>query len=64
MIIEMNLCVFRFFVLVFKVIGFLIVKMVVKFVVGCIFDGISNDITFKTSASFESSIDYVIIKIF
>ena len=31
--------------------------------VGCTLDGIPNDITLKTPASFEPSIDYVVTKI-
>jgi carbamoyl-phosphate synthase large subunit len=37
--------------------------MAAKLAVGCTLDGIPNDITLKTPASFEPSIDYVITKI-
>ena len=39
--------------------GFPIAKMAAKLSVGCTLDGIPNDITHKTPASFEPSIDYV-----
>lgn len=64
-VIEMNLCVFCFLVLVLKVIGFLIVKVVVKLVVGYIFDELMNDIIGGCIlVFFELFIDYVVIKIF
>lgn len=63
-VIEMNLWVFCFLVLVFKVIGFLIVKIVVKLVVGYIFDELQNDIIGGCIlVLFELVIDYVVIKI-
>ena len=46
-----------------KATGFPIAKMAAKLAVGCTLDGIPNDITLKTPASFEPSIDYVITKI-
>lgn len=63
-IIEMNLCVLCLFVFVLKVIGFLIVKIVVKLVVGYIFDELKNDIIGgMIFVLFEFVIDYVVIKI-
>lgn len=62
-VIEMNLCVSCFLVLVSKVIGFLIVKIVVLLVVGYYFDELFNDIICVILVSFELSIDYVVIKI-
>lgn len=63
-VIEMNLCVLCFLVLVFKVIGFLIVKVVVKLVVGYILDELKNEIIGGLIlVLFELFIDYVVIKI-
>lgn len=62
-VIEMNLCVLCLLVLVFKVIGFLIVKIVVKLVVGYMLDELDNDIIKVMFVLFELSIDYVVIKI-
>tara|TARA_B110000305_G_scaffold60001_1_gene66476 strand:- start:2251 stop:5355 length:3105 start_codon:yes stop_codon:yes gene_type:complete len=63
MIIEMNPRVSRSSALASKATGFPIAKMAAKLAVGCTLDGIPNDITLKTPASFEPSIDYVITKI-
>eukprot|EP00740_Mantoniella_antarctica_P007677 CAMPEP_0181365288 /NCGR_PEP_ID=MMETSP1106-20121128/9970_1 /TAXON_ID=81844 /ORGANISM="Mantoniella antarctica, Strain SL-175" /LENGTH=1142 /DNA_ID=CAMNT_0023480319 /DNA_START=206 /DNA_END=3634 /DNA_ORIENTATION=- len=63
MIIEMNPRVSRSSALASKATGFPIAKMAAKLAVGCTLDGIPNDITRKTPASFEPSIDYVITKI-
>lgn len=62
-VIEMNLWVLCFSVLVFKVIGFLIVKIVVKLVIGYIFDEIVNDIIGEMLVCFEFILDYVVVKV-
>lgn len=59
----MNLCVLWFLVLVLKVIGFFIVKIVVKLVVGYMLDELDNDIIKVMFVFFEFLIDYVVIKI-
>ena len=46
-----------------KATGFPIAKMAAKLAVGYTLDQIANDITQKTPASFEPSIDYVVTKI-
>ena len=63
MIIEMNPRVSRSSALASKATGFPIAKMAAKLAVGYTLDGIPNDITLKTPASFEPSIDYVVTKI-
>jgi len=63
MIIEMNPRVSRSSALASKATGFPIAKMAAKLAVGYTLDGIPNDITRKTPASFEPSIDYVVTKI-
>ena len=63
MIIEMNPRVSRSSALASKATGFPIAKMAAKLAVGYTLDGIPNDITHKTPASFEPSIDYVVTKI-
>ena len=63
MIIEMNPRVSPILCLGVQGDGFPIAKMAAKLAVGCTLDGIPNDITLKTPASFEPSIDYVITKI-
>jgi len=63
MIIEMNPRVSRSSALASTEPGFTLAKMAAKLAVGCTLDGIPNDITLKTPASFEPSIDYVITKI-
>ncbi|GAX74736.1 hypothetical protein CEUSTIGMA_g2183.t1 [Chlamydomonas eustigma] len=62
-IIEMNPRVSRSSALASKATGFPIAKMAAKLAVGYTLDQIANDITQKTPASFEPSIDYVITKI-
>ena len=62
-IIEMNPRVSRSSALASKATGFPIAKMAAKLAVGYTLDQIANDITLKTPASFEPSIDYVITKI-
>ncbi|CAD7695811.1 unnamed protein product [Ostreobium quekettii] len=63
MIIEMNPRVSRSSALASKATGFPIAKMAAKLAVGYTLDQIPNDITQKTPASFEPSIDYVVTKI-
>lgn len=63
MIIEMNPRVSRSSALASKATGFPIAKMAAKLAVGYTLDQIPNDITRKTPASFEPSIDYIITKI-
>ncbi|KAK6935990.1 Methylglyoxal synthase-like domain [Dillenia turbinata] len=60
MVIEMNPRVSRSSALASKATGFPIAKMAAKLSVGFSLDQIPNDITKKTPASFEPSIDYVI----
>lgn len=63
-VIEMNLCVLCLLVFVLKVIGFLIVKVVVKLVVGYMFDELKNEIIGgQMLVLFELMIDYVVMKI-
>lgn len=63
MIIEMNPRVSRSSALASKATGFPIAKMAAKLACGSTLDQIPNDITLKTPASFEPSIDYVVTKI-
>ncbi|CAL5200301.1 unnamed protein product [Lathyrus oleraceus] len=63
MVIEMNPRVSRSSALASKATGFPIAKMAAKLSVGYSLDQIPNDITQKTPASFEPSIDYVVTKI-
>lgn len=63
MVIEMNPRVSRSSALASKATGFPIAKMAAKLSVGYSLDQIPNDITRKTPASFEPSIDYVVTKI-
>lgn len=62
-IIEMNPRVSRSSALASKATGFPIAKMAAKLACGKTLDQIPNDITLKTPASFEPSIDYVVTKI-
>ncbi len=62
-IIEMNPRVSRSSALASKATGFPIAKIAAKLAVGYTLDEIPNDITRKTPASFEPSIDYVVTKI-
>ena len=62
MVIEMNPRVSRSSALASKATGFPIAKMAAKLSVGYSLDQIPNDITKKTPASFEPSIDYVVTK--
>ena len=62
MVIEMNPRVSRSSALASKATGFPIAKMAAKLSIGYSLDQIPNDITKKTPASFEPSIDYVVTK--
>ncbi|WP_066375131.1 carbamoyl-phosphate synthase large subunit [Anabaena sp. CA = ATCC 33047] len=62
-VIEMNPRVSRSSALSSKATGFPIAKMAAKLAVGYTLDEINNDITKKTPASFEPTIDYVVTKI-
>jgi len=62
-IIEMNPRVSRSSALASKATGFPIAKIAAKLAVGYTLDEIPNDITQKTPASFEPTIDYVVVKI-
>jgi carbamoyl-phosphate synthase large subunit len=62
-VIEINPRVSRSSALASKATGFPIAKMAAKLAVGYTLDEISNDITKKTPASFEPTIDYVVTKI-
>ena len=62
-VIEMNPRVSRSSALASKATGFPIAKIAAKLSVGYTLDEISNDITKKTPASFEPTIDYVVVKI-
>ncbi|MGA0179986.1 MAG: carbamoyl-phosphate synthase large subunit, partial [Ilumatobacteraceae bacterium] len=62
-VIEMNPRVSRSSALASKATGFPIAKIAAKLAVGYTLDEISNDITKKTPASFEPTIDYVVTKV-
>jgi carbamoyl-phosphate synthase large subunit len=62
-VIEMNPRVSRSSALASKATGFPIAKMAAKLAVGYTLDEIPNDITKKTPACFEPTIDYVVVKI-
>jgi carbamoyl-phosphate synthase large subunit len=62
-VIEMNPRVSRSSALASKATGFPIAKIAARLAVGMSLDEIPNDITQKTPASFEPSIDYVVVKI-
>ncbi|MGC8595179.1 MAG: carbamoyl-phosphate synthase large subunit [Candidatus Kryptoniota bacterium] len=62
-VIEMNPRVSRSSALASKATGFPIAKIAAMLAVGLTLDEIPNDITKKTPASFEPSIDYVVVKI-
>ncbi|MEQ8763589.1 MAG: carbamoyl-phosphate synthase large subunit [Planctomycetota bacterium] len=62
-VIEMNPRVSRSSALASKATGFPIAKIAAKLAVGYTLDEISNDITQKTPASFEPTIDYCVVKI-
>jgi carbamoyl-phosphate synthase large subunit len=63
LIIEMNPRVSRSSALASKATGFPIAKIAAKLAIGYTLDEIPNDITRLTPASFEPSIDYVVVKI-
>jgi carbamoyl-phosphate synthase large subunit len=63
MVIEMNPRVSRSSALASKATGFPIAKIAAKLAVGYTLDEIPNDITKKTYAAFEPSIDYCVVKI-
>ncbi len=62
-VIEMNPRVSRSSALASKATGFPIAKIAAKLAIGYTLDEIPNDITQKTPASFEPTIDYVVVKI-
>ncbi len=62
-IIEMNPRVSRSSALASKATGFPIAKIAAKLAVGYTLDELANDITRTTPASFEPTIDYVVVKI-
>ncbi|QWK12707.1 MAG: carbamoyl-phosphate synthase large subunit [Aquificota bacterium] len=62
-VIEMNPRVSRSSALASKATGFPIAKVAAKLAVGYTLDELKNDITKHTPASFEPSIDYVVVKI-
>jgi carbamoyl-phosphate synthase large subunit len=62
-IIEMNPRVSRSSALASKATGFPIAKIAAKLAVGYTLDEIPNDITHRTPASFEPTIDYVVTKV-
>ena len=62
-VIEMNPRVSRSSALASKATGFPIAKIAAKLAIGYTLDELPNDITKKTPASFEPSIDYVVVKV-
>ena len=62
-VIEMNPRVSRSSALASKATGFPIAKIAAKLAIGLTLDEISNDITRETPASFEPTIDYVVVKV-
>jgi len=62
-VIEMNPRVSRSSALASKATGFPIAKIAAKLAVGLTLDEIPNDITGETPASFEPTLDYVVVKI-
>jgi carbamoyl-phosphate synthase large subunit len=62
-VIEMNPRVSRSSALASKATGFPIAKIAAKVAIGYTLDEITNDITQETPASFEPSIDYVVVKV-
>jgi carbamoyl-phosphate synthase large subunit len=63
LVIEMNPRVSRSSALASKATGFAIAKVATLVAVGYTLDEITNDITQQTKASFEPSLDYVVVKI-
>ncbi|TKK84829.1 carbamoyl-phosphate synthase large subunit [Herbidospora galbida] len=62
-VIEMNPRVSRSSALASKATGFPIAKIAAKLAVGYTLDEVPNDITKETPASFEPSLDYVVVKV-
>ncbi|WP_298749630.1 carbamoyl-phosphate synthase large subunit [uncultured Serinicoccus sp.] len=62
-VIEMNPRVSRSSALASKATGFPIAKIAAKMALGYTLDEVPNDITRKTPASFEPSLDYVVVKV-
>ncbi len=62
-VIEMNPRVSRSSALASKATGYPIAKIAAKVAVGYTLDEIVNDLTLKTKAAFEPSIDYVVVKV-
>jgi carbamoyl-phosphate synthase large subunit len=62
-VIEMNPRVSRSSALASKATGFPIAKIAAKLAIGYTLDEIANDITARTPACFEPSIDYVVVKV-
>ncbi|MGG5751573.1 carbamoyl-phosphate synthase large subunit [Zafaria sp. Z1313] len=62
-VIEMNPRVSRSSALASKATGFAIAKIATKLALGYTLDEIPNDITLKTPASFEPTLDYVVVKV-
>ncbi|MGZ8726640.1 MAG: carbamoyl-phosphate synthase large subunit, partial [Aeromicrobium sp.] len=62
-VIEMNPRVSRSSALASKATGFPIAKIAAKVAIGYTLDEISNDITKETPASFEPTLDYVVVKV-
>ena len=62
-VIEMNPRVSRSSALASKATGFPIAKIAAKVAIGYTLDEIPNDITEKTPASFEPTLDYVVVKV-
>jgi carbamoyl-phosphate synthase large subunit len=62
-VIEMNPRVSRSSALASKATGFPIAKIAAKLAIGYTLDEIPNDITGETPASFEPSLDYVVVKV-
>ncbi|HHV22802.1 MAG TPA: carbamoyl-phosphate synthase large subunit [Propionibacterium sp.] len=62
-VIEMNPRVSRSSALASKATGFPIAKIAAKVAIGYTLDEIQNDITQETPASFEPSLDYVVVKV-
>ncbi len=63
LVIEMNPRVSRSSALASKATGFPIAKIAAKLAVGYTLDELANDITKQTPASFEPTIDYVVVKV-
>lgn len=61
--IEMNPRVSRSSALASKATGYPIAKIAAKVAIGYTLDEITNDITGTTSAAFEPTIDYVVVKV-